>query len=325
MANLEIEIIDLETITEEGLIAAIKENARIYPLMVKDLQKIQEIQAAEQKRRKVPFFQGIVEVDDIKKEAPTEKEINEEREDEINYYIENLNSAIPGDERSIKSVLPSRKNPNYKRILLNLKLQILMNVQVIKQMSRDKSISENDLKDLNALLEFESQKYEIIECDLAKKTEEDTPEEQQENELIFVPTESGNLRALDEISKISSEYYDAFMGLFQSIKDGTFKYAKRLTDLSGLCEVRDIRNGIRVVFDRLDKNHYAIVSAFIKKTTSDKGYQESLNNKADSYCRIKENLKQALSDEEFLAENKRQEGILFEMLENKSAKRKELT
>ena len=69
MANLEIEIIDLETITEEGLIAAIKENARIYPLMVKDLQKIQEIQAAEQKRRKVPFFQGIVEVDDIKKDV----------------------------------------------------------------------------------------------------------------------------------------------------------------------------------------------------------------------------------------------------------------
>ena len=87
----------------------------------------------------------------------------------------------------------------------------------------------------------------------------------------------GNIRVIDEIEKISKsspEFCSEFLELFQSIQDGSFKRVKRFLNnnkLVGISEVRGFKP--RVVFDRIGKNDYAIITAFLKKCDNDRGYE----------------------------------------------------
>ena len=77
----------------------------------------------------------------------------------------------------------------------------------------------------------EEEKIGIIKNHLTKndEKEETITSKPHQNNLIFVPTTGGNIRVLDELDKISPEYYARFFELFQSIKDGTFKNEQRFS------------------------------------------------------------------------------------------------
>ena len=97
----------------------------------------------------------------------------------------------------------------------------------------------------------------------------------------------------------------AFKKLFDSIKDGTFKNVKRYNNnknylTSSVAEVKDFK--IRVVFDRISKNDYALITAFIKKSDNDRGYRNSLDLKIINYLKQKDRLKELINDDEYMKE-----------------------
>lgn len=160
-------------------------------------------------------------------------------------------------------------------------------------------------------------KVQAIGAELVKETELSAEEEKTENTLIFVPTSGGNIRILDDIDSIDPIQYRRFEQLIRSIKDGTFKNVKKFNDnnnITGLTEVRDLSNGGRVTFMRIDNNTYAVISAFIKKTTNSNGYQRMIANQCQSYRAVEDQIKANLTNPEFLELQSSYEQELFRKL-----------
>ena len=125
----------------------------------------------------------------------------------------------------------------------------------------------------------------------------------------------GNIRVIDEIEKISKsspEFCSEFLELFQSIQDGSFKRVKRFLNnnkLVGISEVRGFKP--RVVFDRIGKNDYAIITAFLKKCDNDRGYKDSLELKIQKYMSQRDNIVKRLNNPEYRALNEQYTNELF--------------
>ena len=79
----------------------------------------------------------------------------------------------------------------------------------------------------------------------------------------------------------------------------------------------------RILYERLAKNKYAIITAFIKKVNVDRGYLESIYQKTKDYFSIKENIKALLDNEEFLQMNKEYEEEIINLLKGSNNKIKE--
>ena len=140
------------------------------------------------------------------------------------------------------------------------------------------NLSEEELKEFRSEIKSEQTKLEILKSVLTKD-EKQKEIEQIKNKLIFVPTSGGTPRILEEIEDIPVDYYEGFLGLFQSIIDGTFKGVERFAStnntLAGISKVKDFK--IRVAFDRIDKDKYAVITAFTKKSDNAKSYLEVQN------------------------------------------------
>ena len=131
-------------------------------------------------------------------------------EDEMEYYINNLSTInIDTPEITVKALLPSLQNKNATNILLRLKLECIKNMREINELlSEVDDISVEDLKGFKQELNIEQKKLEIINKRLLPVPKEKAEsEELQENKLIFVPTTGGNIRVLEELKSIPSEYY----------------------------------------------------------------------------------------------------------------------
>ena len=95
---------------------------------------------------------------------------------------------------------------------------------------------------------------------------------------------------------MSIEYMPLFKELFDSIINGTFKGLKGFNNNNALNGMREVRgNGVRVVFKRLTKKNYAIVTAFIKRSNKDTGYIDSLKSKVADFRLIRDKIKNNLN------------------------------
>lgn len=242
--------------------------------------------------------------------------INQDFEDEIDYYLNLVNSIgnAKNFAEELYTILPSKDNCNYENIILRINAELLKSIKEIEELIEE----EKDNLTQDDLLEFRNEIVELSnKMDAISKHNTDKESSiTVENNLIFVPTYAGNIRVLDELSHIDSQYYDGFIGLFDSIKDGSFKNVKRFSTTnnktSGVAEVKDFK--IRVVFDRIGKNDYAIITSFIKKTNVDKNYFETLELKIRSYLNQKDSIIDKLQTDEFREENKEYEKELYGML-----------
>ena len=139
----------------------------------------------------------------------------------------------------------------------------------------------------------------------------------EKNSLILVPTLSGNIRIISELEDMAIEYLPQFRELIDSIVDGSFKGIRAFTgdyNLNGVSEVRG--HGVRIVFKRLSKNKYALITAFIKRCTNDAGYKESLRSKVADFRLVHDKLKANLDNSSFLEENDRYVEELYRILGN---------
>lgn len=310
--------IDFEKeITEQDIIDTIIQNNKIAVAMRSEIKKIEQANEKYQlNERKISN-----EKHEILDNNDSEEVETNDFEDEVDYYFSLINSIYIDNKlkEKMSEVLPSKKNVNYKRLIIRLKMELLKNIKEIEELLEEEKdeLTKSDLEEFKNEVIINSKKMKIIDNLNSEKTE--IEEEVEENNLFFATTSSGNIRVLEEIEAIPQEYYAGFVGLFNSIKDGTFKNVKRFTNnnrISGICEVKDYK--IRVIFDRIGENDYAVISAFVKKTDKDKGYLDALYLKTEKYLYQKEEIKKNLDNKEYRELNKTYEKELFNRLENQA-------
>lgn len=301
-------IIDINDLTEKEIIKVMDKNHKSSVLQKEEIKKLEKINKQEKTQIITPVLSKTLEQKDINLKCEMQNNDNE-FEDEVSYYLTEIDN-IKEDEinQKLKKALPTKKNYNYTKILLRLKAEMLKNIKEIKELCEEEkeTTTAKDLEEMKEYIMSYKEKINIIDNALIEKEEiiEDT--ETIENNIFYASTSSGNIRVLEEIDKIPIEYYERFLGLLNSIKEGTFKNVKRFTTINnstyGLCEVRDFKT--RVIFDRIGENDYVVVTMFIKKCDNDKGYIEPLKRKITEYKLYSDDIKEKLNDEEFISTQK---------------------
>lgn len=306
--------IDTDTITDdEELLKALKHNNKVSSSMK---QEIKEMEKLDEANKKMSFK--------IEKQNFEEDDEYEEEQDEDSdylYYYEPIKDvsediSITELEKIIKENLPSKNNPNYFKIISRMMAEILKEIMEYEEIKSD-SIGEKEIiEETQKLIDLNKRKINFIRSTKEKETNE---EEVKENNLYFLKTTSGNIYCLNDLDKIKNEYYESFEELFKSIKDGTFKRAKRLNSnnlkTSSLSEVREFKT--RVLFDKLDENNYIIIMCVVKKCNYDNGYKKSLETRGLTYRAMKPKILSQKNSEESKTENKDIEKKLFLKLENR--------
>ena len=314
---MELLILDLENVTEDELKKGIQQNCNTMSFMRSEIEKLKAVAEKAQKTKQIQKEASVEEKQPII-EQYVRNETDEDFEDEVEYYYSSfikLTKEQLQDEDSVLETLPVRKNYRYKEILYRMKANILKQICEIKNFIFEVELTPSELQEFQEEILFEQEKLKVLDNQLNKKEEELLSEEKSDNKIIFVPTYSGNFHIFDEIEQSSQEYYDNYYSLFQSIKDGTFKGVKRFKNdetLKGICEVKE--NKVRIIFSRLSHDSYAILSAFVKKTTNDAGYRASLRNRAMDFYNAEEQLRSNLDNQEFLELNSQYEQELYNML-----------
>lgn len=309
-------VLDLDTATEEQIKATIDCNARTSRLMRSEIDKLRRVAEAAKKAKKPVIIEQSSE-----QTKPSKPVIDEDFENEVDYYLSQIKELkLSSIDEDFEKCLPSRKHYQYERILNRLKLESLKTIKEIKDLLAEEGMTPEDISVFKNEYNLEIKKIALINKALAPQQEEQI-EEKTDNKLIFVPTQGGDIRILEELDTIPSEYYERFLGLFQSIKDGTFKNAQRFTgnnELAGLCEVKDFK--VRVIFVRLNSDSYAVISSFIKKSDNDKAYRASVVRKYSEFLNMESSLRANLENEEFMALQATYEQELFNKLSPSSVK-----
>ena len=233
---------------------------------------------------------------------------DEEFESDISVYLEALGTLKEDFTlQDVIDVLPSKDDYNYLRINYRLQCEIIKNIKSI--MIEGQTDSE--------FLEFlpeEKKKLQFLREAMALEDEEEISESVC-NKIILVPSLSGNYPIIDDVEHLPYDVYDDVLELINSIIDGTFKRNKGFThinELSGICEVR--KGDLRVIYTRISKDTYAIITTFIKKIDTDQYYRDNLNRKANNYRSVEGILRANLDNSDFIRENDLQVQRLFSML-----------
>ena len=224
--------------------------------------------------------------------------------DEISFYLDSykkLDDQFTYED--IINVLPTKDNYNYIDIINRLIAESYKEIKEINELlMEDDSIPKEELVEYKALIGKEKLKIKYLRKSMLE--EEQTTIKEHKNRIVLVPTINGNIRIIDELEHIPSEYYDSFLELINSIINGTFKNVKTFTSnpqLTGVSEVKGFKT--RVVFSRLDKNTYGLITAFVKKTDTDKLYKETLTRKVTHFRENESKLKERIKDSEFMELN----------------------
>ncbi|MCI8460497.1 MAG: hypothetical protein HFE81_03795 [Bacilli bacterium] len=247
-------------------------------------------------------------IDDTKSEDNFNDESLEEEEfeDEVEYFLEGyrlLDRDFSRDD--LLAVLPSRKSYYFKKIIIRFQAEAMKEIKDINDFINEEkdSIDNSELEEFRREIEQIDKKKRLLKEVLLEKEEDTLEVESVHNKIVLVPTLAGNIIIIDDIEHIPNEFYASFLELINSIIDGTFKGVKRFSGnyLNGFCEVRGYQ--VRVIFSRLDKNCYALITAFIKKTDNNREYQEFLKNKVWEFRGIEDSLKTKISSSEFMGIN----------------------
>lgn len=310
---MEFIILDLDDeISSEEIFEAISKNHNTSMLMDKEVKKLKELSSKSTKRvendNKTPEKEMIYDEVD---------EVNSELDDKVDYYNYLISSIDDCEDLQdqIESSLPNPNTGDYKTIVLRLKLKLLKRIKETADFISEcrEEFDDEDLEEYKEEIRLCSKKLEILKSESNEEVNENKTS--TKNNFFFPVSSMGNIRVIDEIEKISKsspEFCSEFLELFQSIQDGSFKRVKRFLNnnkLVGISEVRGFKP--RVVFDRIGKNDYAIITAFLKKCDNDRGYKDSLELKIQKYMSQRDNIVKRLNNPEFRALNEQYTNELF--------------
>lgn len=320
---MEFRFVDTSNLEEKDLIEILDHNVKCASLKKAEIAKLK---AANESSTDIKNIESVKE--EVKKESSKE-DVDLEFEEEVDYYLSEFRALDDSElETELEDTLPVRKNYHYKNIIMRMIAELNRDIKDINEIivSDMNSLSKTELKEYNEEISRLRIRISALKNALIRKENKEENEETVDNILIFTPTQSGNIRIFDDLSGIPTEYYPSFLEIIQSIKDGSFKGIKRFINndiLKGALEVRGFK--VRVVFTRLDKNVYAVLTAFVKKTNNDRGYRRPLEIKVSDYkANLASKLKESIKNDAFIEENKLLEKELFNMLgqEDKEVKEK---
>ncbi len=281
--------------------------------------------SADKKREEIKKLRSAIESTKIVKRDTFEDVISENNIDvvecdddfnkEVEFYLSDFIDLKVYDKESIEDVLPSRSNYHYERIVLRIMAEITHDIKDIREIIISDSVMDKD--------DLEEYKEELLSLTNKRDTlreillyEEDEIDNNKQNTLIFLPIKgTEEFRIFDELKSIPQEEYAGFLELFESIKNGTFKNIRRFTNnksLNGAIEVKG--HQIRVVFQRLSKDCYGIVSMFMKKTQNNNEYRFTLINRYTEFKSMEKELKEKIKDQDFILKNNQLEEKLFAIL-----------
>jgi len=281
--------------------------------------------SADKKREEIKKLRSAIESTKIVKRDTFEDVISENNigvvecdddfDKEVEFYLSDFLDLKVYDKESIEDVLPSRSNYNYERIVLRIMAEITHDIKDIREIIISDSVMDKD--------DLEEYKEELLSLTNKRDTlreillyEEDEIDNNKQNTLIFLPIKgTEEFRIFDELKSIPQEEYAGFLELFESIKNGTFKNIRRFTNnksLNGAIEVKG--HQIRVVFQRLSKDCYGIVSMFMKKTQNNNEYRSTLINRYTEFKSMEKELKEKIKDQDFILKNNQLEEKLFAIL-----------
>lgn len=278
-------------------------------------------------RLKKQFDNGIIEEKDIniikeEKNTNIESTIEDVLSDELTFYLDNYKKL--DDQFTYEDVIdtiPSKDNYYYEDIINRLIAESYKEIKDINELLlEDSNLTKKELLELKALIDKEKTKINYLRKSM--KEEEKIITKEHKNKIVLVPTIGGNIRVIDELEHIPSDYYESFLELINSIINSKFKNVKTLNSnpqLMGVSEVKAFKT--RVVFQRIDKNTYALITAFIKKSDTDKLYKESLVRKVSHFKENEQLLKNLIKDEKFMEENDKYVEELFNILNIKENKK----
>ena len=215
----------------------------------------------------------------------------------------------------LEKIMPNQGDFHFSSFLKELLMEMNQELEDIY------SVLNEDLESLS-ILDLQDLKKDILVCEMKKSYLQRRIDETSSmkhssyrNHMIFVPAISGNTSIMDDFKEIPVEYYGSFLGLFQSILDGSFKNIKRFSDnkkLRGILEVKDFKT--RVAFSRISGDYYAVIMAFMKKSDNDTGYRRSLEARVANYRTCQSYLKEQLMNADFLKLNQEYQEELLRML-----------
>ena len=304
---MEFIVLDLDDgITSKEIFEVISENHKTSTLIEKEL--------SSKSTKRVEDDNKTPEKEMIYDEAD---EVNSELDDKVDYYNYLISSIDDCEDLQdqIESSLPNPNTGDYKTIVLRLKLKLLKSIKETADFISEcrEEFDDEDLEEYKEEIRLCSKKLEILKSESNEEVSENKTS--TKNNFFFPVSSMGNIRVIDEIEKISKsspEFCSEFVELFQSIEDGSFKRVKRFLNnnkLVGISEVRGFKP--RVVFDRIGKNDYAIITAFLKKCDNDRGYKDSLELKIQKYMSQRDNIVKRLNNPEYRALNEQYTNELF--------------
>ena len=312
---MEFIILDLDDeISSEEIFEVISKNHKTSMLMDKEVKKLKELSSNKDKR-----VEKASQTSEKEMMCNDVDEVNSELDDKVDYYNYLISSIDDCDDlkEHIESSLPNPNTSDYKMIVLRLKLKLLKRIKETADFIAEcREEFDDDLEEYKEEIRLCSKKLEILKSESNEEINENKIS--TKNNFFFPISSMGNIRVIDEIEKISKsgpEFCSEFLELFQSIQDGSFKGVRKFLNnnkLVGISEVRGFKP--RVVFDRIGKNDYAIITAFLKKCDNDKGYKESLELKIQKYMGQRDNMIKNLNNSEYRTLNEQYTNELFEKL-----------
>lgn len=297
------------------LLTTIGQNLRISNYMKKEMQK----------RNTSPsvFATDFAEENLLIEEMPEliEQESLQFENDILYYMSELLSLDAFSSKEKIREILPEKDDYDYEKILLRLMAELVRENNAIALLSNEEGASLEEKATFLSEIEENLRRKAILKELVTEKEKEEEKEVHEENKLVFMPTQSGNPCVISELKHISSEYYEGFSYLFESIITNRFKNLRKFSPnsaVAGLFEVKDF--GIRVILSRLGPKEYCVISAFTKKTDSNKDYQEQINLRASNFRKLEASLKENIKNEEFMQLQATYQEELFNMLGRESKK-----
>ena len=244
-----------------------------------------------------------------------EEEKDSENCEKLQFYLDLIFSSNIQSREEFYHYLPSIKEDNSFYYLSKI-------LYALAKEKKDYSFILDDFEGEEheyILKEIESIKSKIawIHEYMAPSFESKDVKECQKNSLVYLETISNKACVLSDLKSndIPLESYSSFMKLFRYLEEGVFPSLRKLQTNTSLFEVKD--GASRVVFTRVYKNYYCILTAFVKKCLWEKELRINLQNREDSYNKQSKQIYKCLEEEniEYLSRQKLFEEQIFSLLD----------
>lgn len=294
-----------DTITK--IISTIDANCEKASVTRREIEKLKKQNVNNDEERKLEIF----ETDEIVEEKES---IDDEFEDEIDFYLNDylyISDNFTMDE--LINILPNKNNYRFNDIIMRLYAESLKAMNEYRMFAKDGDNSKEDLAEISKALVAEKRKMSCLLEIINHK--DDIKEKDNKNKLFLIPNSTGSVKILDDLRSEDASFYPSFLELINSIEDGTFKNVKKFknnNDLVGVCEVKGYQ--VRVVFARIDKDTYGLITALVKKQDNDSNYRNFLKKRISEYRKVCPSLKKYISDEKIMAENSDNLAELYNIL-----------